>query len=168
MRRFRRVLSTFVAFTALACVARADVTPQLRTSWEEKHARVEAFSRDGRFLVSAGGDGYQLRDSRTGQVRAVLATRPQQFEGPEFSPDGRLLFAMVSSDRHKPVPTYDLKVWDVASGAEHATFAYVSDNIHRVSSHFALSGDGKTLVFVDNSERLPMRVKTGKIITFPR
>lgn len=165
MHKCRQAFSAFLAYATLVGVTRADATPRLRASWKEKDAWVLAFSPDGRSLVSSGGDGYQLRDSGTGRVRSVLANRPQQLDGPVFSADGRLLFAKQSSDRHKPVPTFDLKVWVVASGVEHATFPYVSDRINATTSHFALSRDGNTLAFLDNSERLPIRVKTSKIAT---
>ena len=83
---------------------------------------------------------------------------------PRFSPDGRLLFATVSSERTSPVPVLDLKVWHMATGESYATIPYVAEGINVSTAGFALSGDGKTLAFMENSERLPMRVKTAKFI----
>jgi WD40 repeat protein len=161
--RNRRTLLALLIFTACAAITRADVIPRLRTTWKEKEARVEAFSPDGRSLVSSGGDSFQLRDAASGEVRAVLTTLPYRLNGPKFSPDGRFLFASVSTDRHKPVWVYDLKVWEVATGKEYASFPYLSDSLNVSTDFFALSGDGRTLAFLDNSERLPIRVKTGKM-----
>jgi hypothetical protein len=160
----RRALLVLALFATWSAYSWADDTPRLRTSWKEKEARVEVFSTDGRALVSSGGDRHCLRDAGTGEVRAVLATRPHQLHGPKFSPDGRFLLAKVASDRHDPFWVYDLKVWDVATGKEYATFPYISDSINGSTDHFALSGDGGTLAFLDNSERLPVRVETSKMI----
>ena len=147
-------------------IATALSQPRLRTSWKEKEARVEVFSPDGRSLVSSGAEGYQLRETETGRVRAMLITRPHQFSGPVFSPDGRFLFAKVSSDRHKPVAVFDLKVWVVASGEEYATIPYISETSNTVTLDFALSDDGKILAFRDNSERLPMKLEPYEMSIF--
>ncbi len=138
--------------------------PRLRASWKEKDARVEVFSPDARYVVSSGGEGCRLRDTATGRVRAVLTTGPQQLHGALFSPDGRFLFAKVGSDRYKPVWTYDLKVWAIAGGELYATFPYISDGINVHTHDFAVSGDGKAFAFLDHSERLPMKVESGKIM----
>ena len=140
----------------------ADAPPRLIASWKEKDARVEVFSPDALYVVSSGGEGCRLRDTGTGRVRAVLTTSPHQLHGALFSPDGRFLFAKVSSDRYKPVGVFDLKVWVVASGALYATFPYISEGINVYTNDFALSGNGRTLAFLDNSERLPMKVETSK------
>ena len=164
MHCHRWLLGSLLVLTTMAHVCRAEAPPRLRASWKERSARVEAFSPDGRSLVSSGAVGYRLRDAETGQVRAVLATSPHQLDGLLFSPDSRLLFAKVSSDEHKPVTVVDLKVRDVATGRTHATVPYISEHINVSTSHFALSADGKMLATLDNSERLPMRVKTSKML----
>lgn len=164
MHNLCHALSAFLAFTTLVGVTRADLTPRLKASWKEKNARVEVFSPDGRSLVSSGDDGHRLRDSVTGRVRSVLTDGPGQVHGAVFSPDGRLLLAKVGTNRHDPVWVYDLKVWGVATGKEFATFPYVSGELNVSTDDFALSYDGKTLAFLDNSERLPMQVKTWTMI----
>src|SRR5947209_3391171 len=70
----RWALGSLLFLTAVAGVCRAEDPPRLRASWKEREARVEAFSPDGRCLVSSGAEGYRLRDTETGQVRAVLTT----------------------------------------------------------------------------------------------
>src|SRR5262245_2236160 len=164
MLDFYKFLSTFLTFTTIVGVTRADPPPRLKAFWQEKDARVEVFSPDGRSLVSSGGGGYRLRDTGTGRVRPVLTEAPHQVHGPTFSPDGRLLFAQVGSDRHRPVWVFDLKVWDAATGEEFDTFPYVSEGVNVSTEFFALSPDGKTLALLDNSERLPMEVKESKMI----
>ncbi|MGZ3472397.1 MAG: hypothetical protein ACXVA6_20710, partial [Isosphaeraceae bacterium] len=54
--------------------------------------------------------------------------------------------------------------WDVATGREYATVPYVSEHIFSNTEDFALSKDGKILAFLDNSERLPMEVKTSRMV----
>jgi WD40 repeat protein len=153
-------LSTFLAVSSWVGVALADPPMRPRASWEGHEAAVLAFSPDCRTVVTSGRGGARLRDAETGRVRAALAEGPGQVWGPVFSPDGRLLFAKVSSDAFKPVHVFDLRVWDVATGAVRATFPYVADSMNASAEHFALSADGKRLAFLDHSERLPMQVKT--------
>ena len=151
----------------LNCVTRGDPNPRLLASWKEKDARIDVFSPDWKALVSSGAEGYRLRDAVTGRVLAVLDKRPYQivgatFHGATFSPDSRLLFALASSARYEQFWVLDLKVWEVATGKEKATFPYVADNLNRFTDYFSLSGDGKILAFVENSERLPVEVKTSR------
>ncbi len=163
MLNHHRVLLALLAFSACVGVAQADVIPRLRTSWKEKDARVAAFSPDGRSLVSSGGDGHQLRDAATGAVRSLLAGPRVGFDGPVFSPDGRTLYAEVGTDDFKPVGVSDLKAWDVETGHIKATFSYVHEAMGE--GHCVLSADGSRLAFLDNSDRLPMQVKTSKFST---
>lgn len=164
MNSRHRVFGALLVLAALTGVTRADPAPRLKSSWKERNARVEVFSPDGRYLVSSGGEGSRLRDAGTGEVLAALAAGPGLVSGAVFSPDGRFLFAKVSSDRHGPVGVFDLKVWEVAAGGEYATLPYISESTYGNTEDFALSGDGKTLAFLDNSERLPMEVKTAKMV----
>jgi WD40 repeat protein len=164
MRCHRWDLGSLLVLTAMAGVCQAEAPPRLRASWKERDARVEAFSPDGRSLVSSGAGGYRLRDVETGQVRAVLSTSPHQLHGLQFSPDGQLLFAKVTSGERKPVTVFDLKAWDVATGRTHGIIPYISESINGSTEHFALSPDGKMLATLDNSERLPMQVKASKML----
>ena len=136
---------------------------RLKASWQERRSSVVAFSPDSRALVASGEDGVRLRDAETGRARAVLADRSWQVGATVFSPDGRFLLANVVSDRYKPVATSDLKIWEVSTGRVHATIPYISESTNVITNHFALSPDGKWLAVLDNSERLPMRVKTETI-----
>jgi len=52
----------------------------------------------------------------------------------------------------------------VATGKEYATLPYISEHFYGGTEDFALSGDGKALAFLDNSERLPMEVKSSKFV----
>jgi WD40 repeat protein len=158
---YRPLLALLFVATQVG-IGRADPSPRLKASWQEKEARVEVFSPDGRSLVSYGSEGTRLRDAATGTVQSVLTTGPVRLQGAVFSPDGRLLFAKVPSERHRPVEVYDLRVWDTATGKEFSTFPHVSEGVNVSTEYFVLSNDGKTLAFVDNSERLPMVVKTLK------
>jgi WD40 repeat protein len=133
-----------------------------RTSWQEWEAKVLSFSPDGKTLLTSGKYGIRLREASTGAVRSLLTTDSQQFHGPAFSKDGRFLFAKVGSDRHKPVHVFDLKVWNVATGETHGTIPYLSENLNILTDDFAVSPDGTTLAVLDNSDRLPMQVKTSK------
>lgn len=157
-------LTLFVGL-GLVNAAWAEKPPTLRATWQEKDARVVLFSPDGRLLVSSGGEADRLMETATGKVLAVLAKRPdRQIHGPVFSPEGRFLFALVNSDRHKPVGVLDLQVWTVVDGKVCATFPYVAEDLNVFSDGFALSRDGKLLAFIDNAERLPMLVKSGKMV----
>jgi WD40 repeat protein len=69
----------------------------------------------------------------------------------------------VSSDQFKPVGVFDLKVWDVASGELRHTFIHASEGLNVSTDHFALSADGSTLAFEDNSARRPMQVKMAEM-----
>jgi WD40 repeat protein len=159
MRHPRGFLRTTLVFLSLIGTALADNPTRPKASWEGQDARVVLFSPDGQSLVSSGRDGFRLRDARTGQVRAVLTAPPAiPLLKPVFTPDSRMLFAQVMSDRSLPLVVHDVMAWDVASGQLRGTFPYVGEHLDEGS--FELSGDGRILAFVDNSERLPVQVKT--------
>ncbi|AMV41001.1 WD40 repeat domain-containing protein [Planctomyces sp. SH-PL62] len=161
--RHRRLAHWVVLVATVVGACQAGEPPRRFASWKEKEAKVVVFSPDGRSLVSSGDEGHRLRDAATGEVRAVLNTPPMKLVTKvEFSPDGRLLFAQAASDRERPLIVHDLKVWDVATGELRDVFPYVAEHLDEGS--FALSGDGRWLAFVDNSERLPAQVKTGRIV----
>ncbi len=159
----RRLLLSCLVLTTLVSTTRADPNPRLKATWNEKDANIEAFSPDRRTLVSSGSDGHRLRDAQTGKALADLATKPQRLYGTVFSGDGRYLYAKVNSDRYKPVNVFDLKVWDAATGQVRAAVPYISEGINVATDDFAVSADGKTLAFLDHSDRLPMEVETGKM-----
>lgn len=146
-----------------AGAARADDLPRLKASWQERDARAAAFSPDGKSVVSSGREGLQLRDAGTGRVRAILSPYPFiTLRAPAFLPDSRTLLTLASSDRHLPVRTMDIKVWSAANGNLQDTIPYVSEGMDE--GCYALAEDGKTLAFIENSRRLPMRRKSTEIM----
>jgi WD40 repeat protein len=166
-RRHRWTLLALLVFP-IACVGLLGFQPtRPRASWRE-HARVLAISPgvlaispDGRALVTDSRSGARLRDAATGRERAALTSREGILLAPRFSPDGRLLFAEVLSERFQPVLVHDLKVWDVATGRERATFPHVGEGLD--DRNAVISADGSTLAFLDNSERRPMRVVESQV-----
>jgi WD40 repeat protein len=164
--RHRRALWALLGYATLLGPTRAEEPARLLSSWQERDVRVVAFSPDGSALVSSGREETRLRDAVTGKVRAVLNDPPMNLvRKTAFSPDGRLLFAQVASDRARPLIVHDLKVWEVATGERRGSFEYVAEHLDEGS--FELSPDGRRLAFVDNSGRLPLDVATSKI-TFER
>lgn len=162
----RWALWALLGYATLLGPTRAEEPARLVASWRERDVWVVAFSPDGSALVSSGREQTQLRDAATGAVRAVLNDPPMNLvRKTDFSPDGRLLFAQVASDRSRPLIVHDLKAWEVATGELRGSFEYVAEHLDEGS--FALSPDGRRLAFVDNSARLPLDVKTLKL-TFER
>lgn len=164
MRRRRLLLGIGLLLLGWTGFGRAETPPRLKCTWEERDGRVEAFSPDGRSLISSGADGCHLRDAETGEVRAVLSEARYGLNGPAFSQNGRLLFAKVSSRKYFPVPTHDLKAWEVHTGRLLGVIPYIADGLNAFTEHFALSPDGKLLATLDNSTRLPVVAKSSKAI----
>ena len=158
MRCLHWVVSVSLVLTIAISATCAEPTPRLKAFWHQKEARVVVFSPDGRAVVSSGGEGYQLRDSATGRVRAELAGPGVQCNGVSFSPDARLLYAEVQSNEFNPVAVQDLKVWDVATGELKTVFPHVTEAVLD-AGHFTLSADDSRLAFQDNSERRPIQVE---------
>ncbi len=162
MRHRRRLLGFLVLIAGPCGFAPAEAPPRLKASWKEPDARIEAFSPDGRSLLTSGEEGFRLRDAETGRVRATLHAARHGLHGPRFSPDGRLLFAKVASEEFKPVIVFDLKAWDVATGRTHGTIPYIAEHVNAATDHYALSPDGTRIATLDNSDRLPMQVREGR------
>jgi len=142
----------------------AESPPRLKASREESREewrdRVELVSPDGRSLVTKDGKEHRLREAETGEVRAVLAPELHHDPGLRFSPDGRFLFAKVSSQEYQPVNVVDLYAWDVATGRIYGTIPYVAEAVSATAmAPFVLSPDGTLLATPDNSQRLPMQVE---------
>jgi hypothetical protein len=92
-----------------------------------------AFSPDGRTLASGDRDGVaKLWDPSTGKEQSSLRAHNGGFWGLAFSADGKTLATGGG----------DLRLWDVSSRRERATFA-ASDYVRCL----ALSPDGKTLLY---------------------
>jgi WD40 repeat protein len=97
-----------------------------------------AFSRDGRQLASAGGDGaIQIWDCRSGGVVQRIAAHPGYVSCVAFHPDGRHV-ASVGADRQ-------VAVWDLTTGA--AVFRRPCDGMHVYGTAYAtaFSPDGRHL-----------------------
>jgi len=161
VRGRRWTLAALLVLPLSLAVARAVVRPLPRASWTEDE-RIVLFSPDSRALLTIGKKGTRLLDARTGRVRAVLSpSSSEALHEPRFSPDGRLLFAEVSSDRFKPVIVRDLMAWDVATGRLRDAFAHVNE--HMAPERFAISPDSRLLAFQDNSDRRPMQVRKSQV-----
>lgn len=109
------------------------------------------FSRDGKTLVVAGGDGkIRFLDAATGEVQRILTGHSNVIYKTVFSPDERLL---GSSSRDRTV-----RIWDVASGRELYKLGGFRCSVKAV----AFSPDGKLLAASGNDGMLKLwAVKTG-------
>lgn len=93
-----------------------------------------AFSKDGRFIASAGNDKtVRIWQTATGKETAVLKGHHNEVYNVAFSPDGQRL-ASASGDK-------TIKLWDLASSQEIRTIPGRVDSVHGL----AFSPDGKLL-----------------------
>ena len=98
-----------------------------------------AFSRDGKTLVVAAGDGkIRLIDSANGTVQRTLAGHTNAIYIAVFSPDEKML---ASSSRD-----HTARVWDVASGREVHKFTGFRCAVKSV----AFNPDGRTIAASGN------------------
>jgi WD40 repeat protein len=111
-----------------------------------------SFSRDGKTLVSAGGDGnIQLWDVETGEVRQTLIGHTNAIYKAVFSPDEKLL---ASSSRDATA-----RIWDVATGRE----LYKLSGYRCAVKTVVFSPNGEMLASTGNDGILKLwNVKTGK------
>ncbi len=87
-----------------------------------------AFSPDGEFLASAGGDGkVKVWNSKTGKVVQTLPAHTGFASSVAFHPDGKHL-ASVGVDKQ-------VKVWDWTTGDQ--VFAAPCDGVHAVGTAYA-------------------------------
>jgi WD40 repeat protein len=119
--------------------------------------RSVAFSPDGRSLASAGyfnADGGQrmrvseikLWDVATGKVSATLRGHEDGVVFVAFSPDGKALASggyRIVLDKNDRKVINELKLWDLATGEERATFQGEPES--SFSTAFAYSPDGNLL-----------------------
>ena len=110
-----------------------------------------SFSKDGKTLVVAGGDGQiRLIDAATGTVQRTLSGHTNAIYLAVYSPDEKLL---ASSSRDLTA-----RVWDVASGRELHEFTGFRCAVKSV----AFSPDGRTLAASGNDGMLNLwDLKTG-------
>jgi WD40 repeat protein len=110
------------------------------------HAKVLAYSPDGKLLASHGGDrGLTLWDPATGrEVLAISATaKDSSFHGIAFSPDSNTI-ATIEKDR--------VHIWDIETGKRKRTLAAQE----RILSAIRFTADGKKLLVL-TSEGLVSR-----------
>ncbi len=109
------------------------------------------FSRDGKTLVVAGGDGkIRFLDAATGEVQRILTGHTNVIYKAVFSPDEKLL---ASSSRDRTA-----RIWDVASGRELHKLGGFRCAVKAV----AFSPNGKIIAASGNDGMLKLwDVKTG-------
>jgi WD40 repeat protein len=109
------------------------------------------FSRDGKTLVVAGGDGkIRFLDAATGEVQRILTGHTNVIYKAVFSPDEKLL---ASSSRDRTA-----RIWDVASGREINKLGGFRCSVKAV----AFSPDGKLVAASGNDGMLKLwDVKSG-------
>jgi WD40 repeat protein len=111
-----------------------------------------AFTRDGKTLVVAGGDGkIRLLDATSGDVQKTLSGHTNAIYIATLSPDEKLL---ASSSRDLTA-----RIWDVSSGRELHKFSGFRCSVKTV----AFSPNGKMLAASGNDGMIKLwDVKTGK------
>ena len=133
---------------------RADLTLwDVRTGkplWTEKEAgsRVTAlaYAPNGQLLASAGDEGIEIRDVRTGAVRRTLASRT--VGSMVFSPDSRAL-AVAQWPGNGAVQSSNLQLWDPAIGVMTAAHT-VPQSVH-------------SLAFQPDSHRVAIGARMGTV-----
>jgi WD40 repeat protein len=111
-----------------------------------------SLSRDGKTLVTAGGDGIiRVWDMEAGQVQRTLTGHTNSIYKAEFSPNEKLI---ASSSRDSTA-----RIWDFATGRE----LYKLSGFKCAVKSIAFSPDGKMLAVVGNDGMLKLwDVENGK------
>jgi WD40 repeat protein len=109
-------------------------------------------SRDGKTLLTAGGDGIiRVWDLPSGQIQRTLTGHTNVIYIAEFSPDEKLI---ASSSRDTTA-----RIWDFATGRELHKFT----GFHCAVKFVTFSPNGKTVAAVGNDGMLKVwDVKTGR------
>ena len=111
-----------------------------------------SLSRDGKTLLTAGGDGIiRVWDFASGQLQRTLTGHTNSVYIAEFSPNEKLI---ASSSRDTTA-----RIWDFASGRE----VHKLGGFHCAVKSVAFSPNGKTVAGVGNDGMLKLwDVKTGR------
>jgi len=110
-----------------------------------------AFSRDLATLAAGNYQEIDLWDTATGKEKATLSEHRGQVGCMVWSADDKTLIASSTRNEGKGFKWKgDVKLWDVASGKERATFPGPFGSVKAI----VLSPDGKTLALLDSPELL--------------
>ena len=129
---FSLLLTLLSTISAFSQSARPEIKIQLG------HLAVEsvAFSPDGKFFASGGGDNLViLWEISSGKEIRTFDGHDSQVVSLAFSPDGKYLFSAAVYDTA-------IKQWDVSSGQERRAFSGHSHGIRDIK----ISPDGKYLL----------------------
>ncbi len=136
-QQFAWALCLLIALGPAASLAEvpSDGRPELvLQSGHTSSVHAVAFSRDGKWLASGGGDSIVgLWEANSGRLVRTLVAHGRSVVAVTFSPDGKWL-ASASWD-------HTAKVWEVASGREQLTLTGHTGNVNSL----AFSPDGRWL-----------------------
>jgi len=144
------ILATSFVFVQGQTLSACRPAPDLRANTKPGVGGL-TFSRDGKTLVVAGGDGkIRFLDAATGEVQRILTGHTNVIYKAVFSPDEKLL---ASSSRDRTA-----RIWDVASGREVHKLGGFRCSVKAVT----FSPNGKLIAVSGNDGMLKLwDVKTG-------
>ena len=165
LRRHRGVLLALLTCPVAVGVAWLAIPPGPRAAWDEELGRHIAFGADDQEVITDSRLGARIIDARSGRVRAVLSGK----ESPRLvdsatTPDRRTLVSTLGLglDNERLHPGI-LKVWDLPSGRERASFRVKELNWSDQPYH--LSRDGKTLAYRIGPREWPTQTKVWDVST---
>ena len=143
----KRLLTTLLIFwlcSSLSLQASfAQDTPSRTLTGHHGEIFALAFSPDGQYLASGGGDQtVRVWERTSGHIRHELKGHTSTIRALAFTPDNRFV-ASGGSDR-------TCRIWDISSGKEFISFSIRFGNIRSIS----FSPDGETLATVGDGGAL--------------